>query len=503
MVALLLLDAFVAAAAIMALEILGARYAGPVFGTGIFVWSALLAVTLSALALGYALAGRLAARSSGGRLLGLALLAAGAAIAIIPLTASAVLLSCIPLGPRIGPFVAIASLIGPPLVPLGGVAVLATAIRVEQQSIPPGRAIGSLYAISTLGSLVGTLTTGLWLVPSFSVHSICWGLSGFTIIFGTLSVGIRWPPLATALLLAICTSWPATRPLEIGNFVILESQPTHFGKLEVIKDRARDLKLLRLDHSIIGGSFSDGSPVFAFVHLLSSAASLRPEASSALIIGLGSGGVVKPLIARGLRLHIIEINPQVVRMARRHFGFPDLPVTVADARVAVREQSARHDLIFHDAFSGGSSPSHLLSSEAIGELKARLSDQGLLALNFVGFPLGEDTRALTSVHATLRAHFSNVRAFQDHPPRPGEPTLSNVVFFATDGKIETDLIAHSKGASEHEARILKSMPAWEISPRAGSVNTDELNQLDWQQTSIAEAHFRAMNELLPPQVWAL
>ena len=45
-------------ASVLAIEILGTRILGPFYGVSLFLWSALITVTLAALSLGYAIGGR-------------------------------------------------------------------------------------------------------------------------------------------------------------------------------------------------------------------------------------------------------------------------------------------------------------------------------------------------------------------------------------------------------------------------------------------------------------
>jgi hypothetical protein len=49
---------FIAGASILAIEILGTRILGPFYGVSLFLWSALITVTLAALSLGYAVGGQ-------------------------------------------------------------------------------------------------------------------------------------------------------------------------------------------------------------------------------------------------------------------------------------------------------------------------------------------------------------------------------------------------------------------------------------------------------------
>ena len=53
---------FVSGAAVLAIELLGTRVLGPFYGVSLFLWSALITVTLVALSVGYAVGGRWADR---------------------------------------------------------------------------------------------------------------------------------------------------------------------------------------------------------------------------------------------------------------------------------------------------------------------------------------------------------------------------------------------------------------------------------------------------------
>src|SRR3954470_4539888 len=98
----LFITVFVLGASTMVIEIMGTRGIGPVFGVGLFVWSALLSVTLGALALGYYSGGVLADRTRNSRLLGVLATATGALLALVPLLSHTVLSATEALGPRWG-----------------------------------------------------------------------------------------------------------------------------------------------------------------------------------------------------------------------------------------------------------------------------------------------------------------------------------------------------------------------------------------------------------------
>src|SRR3954466_14229270 len=83
---------FACGAAVMVIEILGTRVIGPVFGVSLFIWSALIAVTLSSLAVGYYVGGALADRMPTRRLFGGVVVAAGILLGLAT-PASALVLS--------------------------------------------------------------------------------------------------------------------------------------------------------------------------------------------------------------------------------------------------------------------------------------------------------------------------------------------------------------------------------------------------------------------------
>ena len=116
---------------------------------------------------------------------------------------------------------------------------------------------------------------------------------------------------------------------------------------------------------------------------------LNPSPNRMLIIGLGGG--VLPMALAALRpqasVEVVEIDPAVVKVARRYFGFAEsdnLRVHVQDARVFTRRASQAgpaYDLIMLDAFGADYIPEHLMTREFLQEVKALLQEDGVLAAN--------------------------------------------------------------------------------------------------------------------------
>jgi SAM-dependent methyltransferase len=223
-----------------------------------------------------------------------------------------------------------------------------------------------------------------------------------------------------------------------------------------------------------------------------------------LQIGLGIGSLPTVLERRGVRADVVEIDPAVVRFARTYFGFATRGDTfVEDARTFLRRSDRRYDLIVHDTFTGGTTPEHLLSLEVIARIHELLRPGGVLALNFVGYQDGLNAKATWAVARTLRSVFPKVRTFRDSESsdRPDGPT--NLIFFTSDDALEFSLPPNAHFENSLCEHVLRSFQNWEVlaSILDGPLITDALNPLASLQIPVAEAHFQAMNELLPIDVW--
>ena len=108
------------------------------------------------------------------------------------------------------------------------------------------------------------------------------------------------------------------------------------------------------------------------------------------VIGLGAG-TISALAGQGDSLRYYDINPDVARLARRHFTYlddtaADVDVVIGDARLvlereAERGQHQQFDLLVLDAFDSDAIPLHLLTREAYELYQSHLREDGLLAVH--------------------------------------------------------------------------------------------------------------------------
>ncbi len=505
----ILCAAFISGAAVMLVEVVGTRVLTPFFGVGLYVWSALLVVTLGSLAVGYYLGGWVADRRSSAAL-PLELIVAGVGVAMAPALRVPLLRALDGWDLRAGTLVAALILFAPALCAMGMVSTTAVKLAILG-SQGTGRPAGLVYAVSTLGSLLGTLLAGFWLVPSFSVSLILWATAGLLIVMGLSGLRRRARIKAAPLLLVPFVLLRLT-DIEHGNgpWRVIERRSSLYGNLSVIEDSSRDvpLKLLRADHSIIGAQWENGEPAFSFVHQLEAAVLARSDAEESLLIGLGIGSAVPFLIEQGIQVDVVELDPSVVKLSREHFGFEtNGKVFIRDARTFLRRRDAQYDIIIHDTFTGGTTPEHLLSLEVMRDLRIRLRPGGVLVLNLVGTTEGPASGAARAVERTLREAFHHVRLFRDGPApttRSSEgERLSNLVFFASDRPITFDQKVLDTLKPSPRRRVLSRMPAWEVTQplEGGRLITDENNPMTRLGTVVSQRHHAMMRTMYPAEFW--
>ena len=184
---MLYLTVTITGAAVMILELLGTRIIGPFYGVSLYVWSSLIAVTLIALALGYFLGGLIADRYPAVRLTHVILVAAFTTVAV-PFMSGPILRLTDPFGLRAGAFISALLLFTLPLTALAMVGPYVIK-RTTRDLSGVGTASGTVYAISTVGSVVGTLLLGFFLLPMFGTRAIIFSLS---LLLGLLAILVAW-----------------------------------------------------------------------------------------------------------------------------------------------------------------------------------------------------------------------------------------------------------------------------------------------------------------------
>ena len=492
---------FVTGAAVMLLELLGTRVIAPFYGTSLYVWSALIAVTMVALSIGYFSGGILADRY-GRKLFVWILLAASAGVFMIPLADATVLQWTDPLGLRLGSLVSAFILFMPALVALGmagPAAVKAGTRNLEGLGVSAGR----LYAVSTIGSVFGTFLLAYFLFPAYGTNRILLTL-GTVLLSGALLHGLingrQGLDLITGTFVAILGGSAIFDVLsghELGSpkgFSVISERESLYGKVRVIDNPMQDLRLLSSDASVIGAaSIGTGLNRLTYQQIVGLLPLMRQGMSQALVIGQGAGHMAGDLFAHhGIRVDTIELDPAVAEAAERHFGFVKSGIQrIGDGRYEVRKLQGPYDLVIHDCFTGGSEPTHLLTREALMDIKRTMSETGLMALNLVAFRSPDANLPLRSVVKTVSAVFDHIRVYRSEP----DNDFNDFIILASDQPLE----AESK-------RLTSAMLSWlearetDVGSAGGILITDDYNPLESLQVKKSEHYRQQVAEWLGPEV---
>jgi len=483
---LLLLVAFLSGAILMALEIVGSRVVAPYFGGSIFVWGSLIGVFLAALSVGYYLGGRTADRWPGAAVLSLFVLAAGLFVVTMPHYGAAVCdgIALRDFGPRGSPLLACLMLFFVPGVLMGVTSPFV--IRLSARSVKQvGHTAGSVYAISTIGSIIGTLGSAFYLIPAFgtkkNLYFLGAGLIATAFIAALAGGGAAWRragPVAAVLVALLAVG--GTRPAAAGERILLE-RDSPYHRLFVSEDgRYRYLRADNIWHTQMDlkDPHGRGLPYADYADI---AFLLNPNIRSVLVIGLGGGTIPKRFVRDypQVKVDAVEIDLDVIKIAAKYFDVrpgPRLAVHEADGRMFLKGTKAKYDLIFLDAYYADTVPFFLTTREFFEIIRAHLRPGGVFANNVIGQMSGPKSRFFRSVYRTMKEVFGHVYGFK---VAESDPSYYNFELFSVNSERPVSMGTVRKRAAQMQGKAIKDP---QLVRRVGnyigaSVRTDDVPAL--------------------------
>src|ERR1700730_8951240 len=456
------LVAFVTGAIVMSFEMLGSRYLNPYFGSGIYTWASLISTVLAALCVGYFIGGIAADRYPSAAVLGTTVLIGSAYILVLPIFSERMLESV--LGAiddvKAGSLAAAFVILFFPVTFLGmyspfGIRLL---LHSAQSS---GRVSGTVYGVSTAGSILGTLGTTFFLIPAIGTRAITLTLGIAGVLSGLLlllSPTIRRSTRYVAILACLAAFAgadaraeelidPAIRAAMLshadGQIAHLE---TEYNDIFINKRRtaltlAFQLKGYDYTESVANLTDPDDLPV-RYTQVMTVGVVYPPEVRRVLMIGLG-GGSISSYLGRFMpdaTIDTIEIDGGVISAAKTYFGIKEtarVRYLEGDGRVFLNRHKETNDLILVDAFQGGYVPFHLLTKEFYTLLRQHLAPGGAAAFN-----VHDGTKLYASTLLTLHAVFASVHLY---PSGEGEVATVVTAEPAPDG---TALAARAKSLQD-------------------------------------------------------
>lgn len=418
----------------MVFEFVGARALGPYFGTSIFVWTSLIGIIMGSLSLGYWLGGVLSVKKTNFHFLGIMMLIAGVFVVLTALGDKYILDRVVKYIPnfKLQNVISVALLFGPASVLFG--MILPYSIRLKMENIKSsGSTIGSLYALSTVGSILGTFTAGFILVPTLGYSNIFFILSitmfVISIVLFFVEKGYIGSVISISFIAITIFTWNQKRNQK-QNYLDFDTQYNRVLIFETTdRNTGRPIKMLRVNDENSSAMFLDGDEGLAFkvleyYHLVEH---FVPDFNHSLMIG-GSGYAFPKAYLNTYpkaSLDVVEIDPGLTALAREHFNLQDNPrlrIYHEDGRIYLNHcEKNKYDAVFMDAYKSMLTiPYQLTTQNAVQKISDALTNNGAVFANVIS-SLNDDTNEfLRAELATYRSVFPQVFLFAVQYPNPTE-----------------------------------------------------------------------------------
>jgi MFS family permease len=415
---------FAASTCVMTLELVASRLIAPFVGANLFTWTSIIAVVLAGLSIGNLSGGLIASRTGPSRVdawIAAALLAS----AVLALVAVAVVGPVFTASTQSGWILPVRILVGVtivfflPAIVLGTISPLAATWAISARS-DLGTTVGSLYAVGSIGAIVGTLLTGFVLINAIGsvaiVVGVAWSLALAALMAkrGLLFVSAALFVVVAGTVVAWGASGRPPVPVASAAGQVVYARETAYQTVAVAWDPERGVRTVVLDNLVHGFVVPDDLRQLLYPYIAMYAAAyeeLRSERGSGIVsLHLGGGAFTMPRYLADAfpddHVVVAEIDPGVTEanhVAARLERPPPFELHHQDAREVVRMLMAdgrRVDVVFADAFSDYAIPFHLTTLEFYREVDGILAAGGWMLQNVIDDL--DDPRMLAAIVATVR-----------------------------------------------------------------------------------------------------
>lgn len=430
----------------MAAELLGAKLLAPFFGSSLYVWSSVMAVTLIGLASGYFIGGFLSGKPNSEKRLYIICIVGAAIIALMPFTVQ----FCFALFANLNllPSVLISSfiLLVPPVFLMGMVSPFIISI-IDLNLKNPGKSSGIVYAVSTVGGILATFLIGFYIIPTFGLQLPCIVTAG---LLGILPLIKLFQNKNFSPLFLLFALWFSFQSMQVSNkpsrIKILEINEGILGQLLVVdypndyyyNDSTRKHQTSRwLFVNRISQTMDDKHAklenneerYFTYVYRIANALdSMKGKGKKILLLGLGGGSVANYLSSIGFQVEACELDHRIYDVAKKYFQLnKTVKVTIDDARHFINICSNKYDVVIFDTFKGEEAPNHVLTIQSLSKVKQLLNPHGLVFVNSFGYWKGKRGMGMRSIYRTFhKAGYSTIIQ-----PTSGDEDQRNLLFMAS------------------------------------------------------------------------
>lgn len=437
---------FMCGAVVMILELVGSRVLAPHVGTSIVVWTSLIGIILASLSAGYYWGGARADRSARPQDLARLIFWAAVGIMLTAIFENFVLITLRAIHTDVR-WVAIAAttiLFAPTSVLLGMVSPYAAKLKLQNVATA-GATVGTLYALSTIGSIVGTFLAGFFLISYLGNTNILYLLTFLLLATSWLvyPTGRPWRHVLLLVVILICVGVSAYAQ-SIGRRLGFIDVDTHYQRVQIFTSQpdstGRRIRTLRTDaFGTQSGRYLDSDELlFEYTKMYNLAAHFQPNLQHTLMIGGGAYSYPRAFIKKfpTAQIDVVEIDPKLTELSREYFGLKDDPrlhIFHEDGRMFINRLPRSYDAVFIDAFHSLTPPFQLTTKEVAEKLFAGLSENGVVLMNLISAVEGDAGAFLQAEYATYKSVFPYVAIFPIVEPERGD-RVQNIMLIASKSR---------------------------------------------------------------------
>jgi spermidine synthase len=422
---------FIASFCILVIEIVAGRILAPFVGVSLYTWTSIIGVVLAGISIGAFFGGKLADRYPETRTLIWLLFVAGIATLLISPVTNTVAAYRFPTSLMVRILLVTTITFFIPSCILGMISPVVVRLTIRNLE-NVGHIVGKIYAVSTLGSIIGTFAAGFFLISWMGTRHIILTMGGILVLTAVIWRALSGTKKAFGMILfpslLVAVTYTAAFQPRVDADTSYYNESDYYTikvKKAMSSDGKTPLKLLILDN-LVHSYVRPDDPLhieYKYEKIYSEVLNWKLHKNDSFqSLTIGGGGYTFPRYMEAFypnaRIDVVEIDPQVTQTAYDHLGLhraTRIRSYNTDGRWFVMNCGERYDIVFIDAYNDLSIPYHLTTREFARMVGNILKPDGIVLTNIIDdFQKGA---FLPSYIRTLREAFgdSNVHVIAISP----------------------------------------------------------------------------------------
>ena len=331
--------------------------------------------------------------------------------------------------------------------------------QMTKQDAGIGSLAGSMSFWSTLGCIVGSVSSGFFFVPFLGLLPTLLAVSTLLTVIGLIGVHVYSKKAkragAIALFPLILTgALLASMPKEDNVF----AADGLYERVRVFDDefKGRPVRYLALDRSAASAMYLDepSELVFPYSQFLHVHEVMDLDLKRSLVLGAGAFSVPAGLLESDddVIVDAVDIEPLLYPISQEYFNVKPqerLVNHVADGRRFLHDTEHKYEFIFGDAYSSlYALPTHMTTKEFYELVHENLTEDGIFVSNFITRISHTEPSLLLALMDTFQEVFPRSYFFATESASSTKP--QNTVFIGFKGDQDFDPCAISRQHFDHE-----------------------------------------------------